>query len=206
MDSHTNQVDYRCTDPYRCVWMKRSLNVGRGKEDRRQTSPIERKRSVSVRPIALFVASALVVTACQSPSTELSSDDIATIREMFDTTVEAFNSGNMEPWVAMWAEDAVLHPPNAPMVEGRDAIAAFGEAFPDMEEMTFSGVRVWGKGDLAWGVSAYSMTLVGVAPDTGKQLVVFKRSEAGTWEVVAASFNSDLPVPEPGDGAQTPSE
>ena len=158
-----------------------------------------------VRPVPLFVASALAVMGCQSPPAELSPDDIATIRGMFDTTVEAFNSGNLEPWVAQWAEDAVLQPPNAPMVEGREAIAAWGEGFPDVEEITFPDVRVWGSGNLAWGTSAYSLTLAGVAPDTGKQLVVFRRSEAGGWEVVAGSFSSDLPIPEPDAGADTTS-
>ncbi len=158
-----------------------------------------------IRPVPLFVASALVVTGCQSPPAELSPDDMATIRGMFDTTGEAFSSGNLEPWVALWAEDAVFQPPNAPMVEGREAIAAWGEEFLDVEEITFSDVRIWGSGNLAWGISAYSLTLVDVAPDTGKQLVVFQRSEAGGWEVVAGSFNSDLPIPEPGAGAGTTS-
>ncbi len=152
-----------------------------------------------VRPVPLFIASALVLTGCQSPSVELSPEDFDTIRGMFDTTVEAFNSGNMEPWVAMWAEDAVLQPPNAPMVEGREAIATFGEGFPNLEEMRFSDVRIWGSGDLAWGISAYALTFTDLPPDTGKQLVVFRRT-AGGWEVVAGSFNSDLPIPEPGTG------
>jgi ketosteroid isomerase-like protein len=57
-----------------------------------------------------------------------------------------------------------------------------------------SDVRVWGEGNLAYGTSAMAMKLKDAPADTAKQLVVFRRSSAGRWEVAAASFNSDLPA------------
>jgi hypothetical protein len=60
---------------------------------------------------------------------------------------------------------------------------------------TFSNVQVWGEGNLAYGTSSYTLTLQGAPPDNGKQLAVFRRGANGEWQVVAVSFNSDLPLP-----------
>lgn len=57
--------------------------------------------------------------------------------------------------------------------------------------MAFSSVSVSGEGNPAYGTSAYALKLKDVPMDTGKQLVVFRRSADGTWGVQAASFSSD---------------
>ena len=54
-------------------------------------------------------------------------------------------------------------------------------------------VQVSGEGNLAYGTSAVGMKVKGARADTAKQLVVFRRSLAGRWEIVAVSVNSDLP-------------
>ena len=89
----------------------------------------------------------------------------------------------------------MLQPPNAPSVNGRAAIRAWGETFPALEDMSFPNVQVMGQGDMAYGTSGYVMTFEGAPRDTGKQLAVFRRTPSGGWEVVAVSFSSDLPAP-----------
>lgn len=120
--------------------------------------------------------------------------DQAALRGMFVATIPMINAGDWPAWAAQYAEDGLLQPPNAPTVRGRPDLEEWGRAFPKIEELTFSGVEVRGEGSLAWGTSRYTLRVKGQAPDTGKQLVVFRRAADGVWKIVAASFNSDLPV------------
>ena len=126
--------------------------------------------------------------------TALSTEDVATLEQLFDTALQRVRAADWAGWAALYADDAVLHPPNGPAVRGRAALQKWGEEFPPMEALDFSNVQVSGEGNVAYGTSAYALTIKGQPPDTGKQLVVCRRGIGG-WEVVAASFNSDLPLP-----------
>ena len=153
-----------------------------------------RNHLVSITALVSFAV------ACQAPAppppADLTDQDQATIRGMFDSTPGYVRAGDWATWAGQYSVDAVLQPPNAPPLTGREAIQEWGEAFPNVEEISFSSVQVMGQADLAYGTSAYTMTLEGAPADTGKQLVVFRRTPTGGWEVVAASFNSDLPIAE----------
>ena len=144
-----------------------------------------------------LVCSALALTVLggsQAEAAAFSAQDAAAVRKLFDNTVQYIRANNWTAWADQWSEDAVIQPPNAPAVKGRVAILAWGQAFPPLEAFAFSNVQVWGDGNLAYGTSAYTMTVRGAAPDSGKQLVVFRRSSGGKWVVVAGCFNSDVPV------------
>lgn len=155
------------------------------------------------RSMLVTVTLALVVLGgAQAQPAALAAQDTAAVRKLFDDTVRYIRANNWTAWAAQWSEDAVIQPPNAPAVKGRAALLAWGQAFPPVEALAFSSVQVWGDGNLAYGTSAYAMTTKGSPPDSGKQLVVFRRSSGGKWEPVAGSFNSDLPVPgQPQGGA-----
>jgi len=145
--------------------------------------------------LACVAAGVLVVVACQARPATFSAQDEATLRGMFDATPRYVRAGDWATWAGQYAEDGLLHPPNALMVKGRPNLLAWGQAFPPIEGLTFYNVQVWGEGNLAYGTSAYALKVKGLAPDTGKQLVVFRRPAGGKWEVMAASFSSDLPLP-----------
>lgn len=145
--------------------------------------------------VSLSVVTALM--ACQQRPAQLSEQDSATLRAMFDSTVQRIRAGNFTAWSGQFSDNARFHAPNARPVIGRVAILAWGQTLPPVEEFGFSDVQVTGAGDLAHGTSAYSMKLKDVPADSGKQLVVFQRASGGAWEVVAGSFNSDLAVPQP---------
>ena|SRR5437899_1350405 len=126
--------------------------------------------------------------------TVLGKEDVATLEHMFDTVVQLIRAGDWASWAALYAEDAVLHPPNGPAVRGRAALQKWGEAFPPVEALDFSNVQVSGEGNVAYGTSAYTLAIKGQPLDTGKQLGVFLRGTGG-WQVAAVSFNSDLALP-----------
>ncbi len=132
------------------------------------------------------------------PSSRLQDD--ATLRALFDSVAAEVSSARWESWAGHYAPGAYLQPPNAPTVRGRDAILAWGKAFPKVESLTFRDVQVAGEGNIAYGSSSYALKLQDAPPDTGKQLVVFRRARGAAWEVHAVSFSSDLPPAAPPAG------
>lgn len=137
----------------------------------------------------------LAFGGCSSRPVEFTTEDESTVRAMFDSTVANIRADDWNAWSRRFAENAVLYPPNAKPVMGRAALLAWGEAFPPLEELSFSDVQVVGVGDMAYGTSAYVLKLEGSPPDTGKQLVVFRRAPGGRWEIPAGAFNSNLAQP-----------
>ncbi len=151
-------------------------------------------RASSTIACLAFGMGALV--GCQAPP-QFTPQDEAVVRSLFDVTVKRVMAGDWAAWASEWSDNSVLHPPNAKAVSGRAALLGWGNAFPPIEMLSFSKVQVVGEGNMAYGTSAYALQVKGQPADTGKQLVVFRRSAAGKWEVVAGSFNSDLPLPAP---------
>ncbi len=143
---------------------------------------------------AVAVAAAV---ACQPATPLFTAADEATVRGVFDSTVADINAGKFDSWASRFSESALLQPPNAKVVNGRAAILAWIKTFPPIENVSFSDVQAAGEGSMAYGSSAYVLKLKDIPADTGKQLVVFRRGSNGTWEVVAANFNSDVPLPMP---------
>jgi len=139
----------------------------------------------------------LVATACAAPpaAPEFTAEDEAAVAAMFQMTVDDFRAGNFSNWASRFSDDALFYAPNMPAFNGREAILSWAESMPPIEAVEFTNVRVWGDGNVAWAVSDYALTLQGMPTDRGKQLGVFKRTN-GTWQVVAVSFNTDLPLPE----------
>ena len=123
-------------------------------------------------------------------------EDVATLESTFSTAARLVVAGDWAGWAELFAEDAVIHPPNGPAVHGRENIRRFGEAFPPIKAFTRSNVSVSGEGNLAYGTCSYTLTVNGLPADNGKELVVFCRGANG-WQAVAASFNSDLPQAAP---------
>ena len=126
----------------------------------------------------------------------LSKEDVAAVEGLFLTTLRLARAGEFGKAAAMWAEDSVLHPPNGPAVRGRPAIQQWHDSFPQFDAVDLSDIRVSGEGNLAYVTCAYAIKVKDQPPDTGKELLVLRRGSTG-WNLVAGSFNSDLPAPNP---------
>lgn len=146
-----------------------------------------------VRRWALVVAP--LVLGCQAPARQFTAADEKVVRDMTDITVAAFKSQNFGPWLDLWTDDAILQPPNAPTVAGREGRVAWSKAFPPLEELRFGNVQVIGAGNVAYGTTTYVLKPKGLPADSGKQLFIARRQDDGKWKLVAGSFSSDLPAP-----------
>lgn len=139
----------------------------------------------------------LTLLGCQPPAAQFTAADEAAIRGRFDSSLGYIRANDWTAWAGGFREDAILQPPNGPTVSGRAALDAWGHAFPPIENISWTNVQVWGEGDMAYATSAYGLKLKDQPADSGKQLVVLRRGASGTWETVAVSFNSDVPLPAP---------
>jgi ketosteroid isomerase-like protein len=97
--------------------------------------------------------------------------------------------------------------PNAPTINGKDAIrAALKPLFDDPNfAMTFQGSRieVAKSGDLGYTQGTYTLTTTEPktkkpVTDKGKYLTAYKKQADGTWKAVADMDSSDEPLPAPG--------
>ena len=124
------------------------------------------------------------------------------IRRLDAAFMKAANAKNPGALVkAFYTRDAVLMPPNHPIVEGHADIQSFLQGLIDSG---FTGIKlettsVAGVGDLAYGRGRYTLSMApaGGAPvqDVGKYIVVFRRPANGAWRAVADIFNSDQAAP-----------
>jgi uncharacterized protein (TIGR02246 family) len=128
-----------------------------------------------------------------------SETDRAAVRAIINSTLDRIRARDFTGWAAEFTEDGLFMPPNHPAVRGRAALKAWADSLPPMPAFSFSHILVDGSGDIAVATTAYAVTFappgVPAMPDSGKQLAVFRRQRDGSWLVIAATFNSDLPLP-----------
>jgi uncharacterized protein (TIGR02246 family) len=165
------------------------------------------------KPLAAAALAFFVLVGCQQqPAEEAGTTeetpavDEAAVQQSIEDMAAAWESaalaGDAAALAALYAEDAVLQPPNAPKAEGRAAIqAAFTEmlAATPFTEADIVVVRseVSASGDIAWAHGTYSdaITMPDGTPyeDAGKWLAVYENHD-GQWLHVADTWNSDAPL------------
>jgi ketosteroid isomerase-like protein len=157
--------------------------------------------------LTLLVASAFAAGCGQpAPTTQTPatvSTDEAAIRAGTALWNDSYNAGEVDKIVALYAEDAVLMPTNAPALIGRSAIkdfltkdiaAAKAEGLTDKDGIGDVGIS----GDLAWHAGTSSVTdAAGKIVETGKYVEIWHRTN-GKWLMVRDIWNDDAPpAPEP---------
>ena len=166
---------------------------------------------MKARTIVLAVlALGLAGSACQPPAQEtagLSEEDVAAIRNVLDSIVEADLAGDWAAAAAVLTDDFVYMPAHQPMIEGRAAWQAWIESVNiTITDITITRTEVDGRGDIAhlWGTATQSFTLEGVAEpfeDVAKFVWILRKQPDGSWLLALSISNSDLPLP--GEGSET---
>ena len=116
--------------------------------------------------------------------------------------VAAANRGDTAAVAALYTADAVVLPPNAEMVRGRQGVKEFFDALIQqmgVPRLTLDTIQVDEVGDTACEVGAYTMKLQpsGGEPvsDNGKYVVVWKRQTDGSWKLAVDIWNTNAPLP-----------
>jgi len=154
-----------------------------------------------ILPLALIAAA-----ACGPADEPLSEADVTALQNLRASYTRAYLAKDADATAALYAEEAVLMPPNMPVTVGREAIrewftAAFAPGV-EVSDFALTPVEVYGVGDLAYDRGTYSETaIVPDSPepvvDTGKYMVIARRQEDGSWLWTVDMWSSDLPLPQP---------
>jgi poly(hydroxyalkanoate) depolymerase family esterase/uncharacterized protein (TIGR02246 family) len=103
----------------------------------------------------------------------------------------AFNAGDSKAVAAMYADHAILLPPGAEQVQGRENIDAFWENFiAEGTEIHLTPVRVDMMEDIAYEIGRFSVTGAG-QPITGKYIWLWEGTSNGALKITADIWNTD---------------
>ena len=149
---------------------------------------------------------ATLAASCSKPMPDTRDADAEAIKATLAKADEAFAAHDFDGALKMYASDAALFVPGAPIIEGSDGIkAALQGAFNDPNTtitITPTKVEVARSGDIAYGYGT-GLTVM-TDKDTGekteeksKWVTVFKKQSDGSWQAVADMFNNDAPPPAP---------
>jgi len=150
------------------------------------------------RVMLLFLALSLGVSGTLAAK-ELSDKDMKALTAVGVAFRAAAMGHDPKAMAALYAEDAVLMPPNAPASAGSDAILKFFEAFPKVTAIAFEHEVIQGADDWAWGSGHFTLTMeIGGASveDSGYYLDVRRRGKDGAWKYVRDMFVSEHPLPD----------
>jgi uncharacterized protein (TIGR02246 family) len=125
----------------------------------------------------------------------------AAIRQLDAHFVSAAASRDAKALVAsFYAPDAVVMPPDNPLVKGRANIQKFWQGLLDAGAfgVALKTTTIEAAGDLAYGRGAYRFSMSAADGSTsqnvGKYVVVYRRQKNGGWLAIADIFNSDQPA------------
>lgn len=128
--------------------------------------------------------------------------DEAAIRRMITDYVAAVDAGDRARFLAFFAEDAVLMPPDEGAIRGRAAFDTFVtplfEQFVAKEQFSAEEIRV--VGDWAIVPNTYTLTLTprgdgAVIEERGKGINIARRDSTNRWRWTHASWNRNEPPP-----------
>jgi uncharacterized protein (TIGR02246 family) len=162
----------------------------------------------TMRRLAFVVGTAIALSACAPaapPAVDAAAEEAA-LKAVTAEWLSAYNAGDVEKIVAMYAEDAVLMPPHAPVATGHAAIRAF--LTTDTAGAKAAGVKLVPgaatagvAGETGWESGSYTITdASGATVDSGSYLSVSRKSN-GKWLYVRDTYNSDRPLPPPAPAA-----
>jgi len=156
----------------------------------------------ALKPMALLCCGLLMLAASTLASAAEESSPEATFRAGTAEWIAAYNAGDVDRIMALYAEDAVIMPPDAPPASGHAAIRA--HLTKDIAATSKAGIRLadvnsasttGASGDLGWHTGAFTVTdAAGKTVGTGKYCVIWQKKK-GKWVLIRDIWNNDAPAP-----------
>jgi ketosteroid isomerase-like protein len=141
---------------------------------------------------------AWLCAACRAQNVEADVQALNALQRQVD---EAIISGNMDRYMTFLSDDAVLMPPNASSVVGKEAIRSWNvemarrvriDAYRSVDaEVVVSGDWAFRRATYEW--TATPMPTGTPARDSGKYIIVYKRRADGSWSVARDIWNGSTP-------------
>jgi ketosteroid isomerase-like protein len=125
---------------------------------------------------------------------------VADLLTMSPTWEALYNAADLDGLAALYTDDAVVMPPDAPMATGVVAMRAYAEAFLGfgLVRTEVPTVEAYGMlGDEAWGAGSFRFfTADGTLAAEGKYLIVYRFVD-GAWRIARHMWSNDAPPPAP---------
>lgn len=127
-------------------------------------------------------------------------DDREALERLNEAAVDAVRDGDLDAFMELWTDDAVVMRPHEPARVGKRAIREgqrdFFDQFTSEDQAWVDELSV--EGDLAIERGSYEIRLYPVEggepiEDRGKYLMIHRRQPDGSWLFWRYVFNSDLP-------------
>ena len=122
--------------------------------------------------------------------------DVEAINQMAANYAAAENAGDLDGIMAVFTDDAVRMPPNAPAIIGKESIRSLMQT--NLEQNTYQldnpPEEVQVSGDLAFARGTYTVTVTPKAGGEsiqleGKYLVVCQKQPDGSWKAARDIWN-----------------
>ncbi|HTS37747.1 MAG TPA: DUF4440 domain-containing protein [Candidatus Solibacter sp.] len=155
-----------------------------------------------MRRFTSFVVMLLLLCIGASPSLGQSVMKSAeAVRSADQEWMKVFAAKNLDKSVAALDESGAVLASNAPIANGREAVAKLFTGFFALPDLKISWhvdrAEVAKSGELGYTSGAYEMTFSDPSgktiPDKGKYVTIWKKQKDGSWKVLLDIFNSDLP-------------
>jgi len=124
--------------------------------------------------------------------------DEKAVREADEQWSKVAGAKDLDKTVSIYADDAVVLPPNQAAVTTKDGIRNLWKGFLDsLTDISWKTTRVTmaKSGDMGYWIGTYVATLKDGIKDEGKYCAVWRKQADGKWKVSADMFSSDLPAP-----------
>jgi uncharacterized protein (TIGR02246 family) len=152
------------------------------------------------KTIVTFLMWTALAEAASHPAPATTPEPDASIVNAAATYLRAVLAGDATAVAALYREDAIEMPPCRPALRGRSAIEQYyRELFRSpvkITAFTFTHHEAHRFGDVGYTIGTYQQTLSGTPAgsidDTGKYMVILKRSDR-IWKAAYVMYNSDRP-------------
>jgi uncharacterized protein (TIGR02246 family) len=148
----------------------------------------------------MFTVAALAGLTVASPPRalgQLSDADRKGIQDITDVWLKAMRSGDSTGIAATYTEDAMLLPPNQPVVKGREGIRHYLGQFPKITSFNVTLTEMEGHGKIAYTRGTYDVTTAPAAgqktpgKDSGKFIEIRRKESDGSWRILRDFWNSN---------------
>jgi ketosteroid isomerase-like protein len=152
---------------------------------------------MKTRLLVLFNCFALLSFAIIGTAADTKSATEQALRDADAEWSKVAAAKDLDKTVSFYADDAMVLPPNEPMVTSKTGILNLWKGFLDsLTDISWKTTRVETakSGDMGYLIGTYAMTMIDGTKDTGKYCEVWKKQADGKWKVAADMFSSDLPA------------
>lgn len=148
--------------------------------------------------VTTLAAGARSAAVGQQPDPEESA--FAAMEAVYERFARAYNLGEPDSVVVLYADSPLYLPGRGPIIEGQDSLRTQFEFLERAREqgstphITFESVGRGASGDLAWDVGYYTIQIETgngsrLPPNRGKFTTIWRRGADGEWRILVDGFS-----------------